>query len=250
MGKNIIFDVHNHLGVSPDGGESSLESILENIKKYRIGRLVLFAIDEEDSGQTFEKVNDRVIQAQKKYPDKIIGFVRIVPSAGEAALLELNRCLEAGVRGIKMKALDGYPVTETFSVLDCIKGIPDFIVIVHTDHRPGSTPFDWQPVIEKYPDIYFVLAHGGKDRYRDCADVVNRYPNTYVETSTLSYNRTKYIYRHVDVDRILFASDYPYSHPAIEMAKYEVLVQKEEDLQKIFFLNACRLFDLEPRSLL
>ena len=249
MRPDVLIDIHNHLGVSPDGGESYLPDLLQNMEIYGIKKLVLFAIDEDGSGPNFEAVNARIIQAQRQYPEKLISFVRLVPSSGRAAVEELERSLSGGIRGLKLKALDGYTVGDTTALLERVKDIPGFIVLVHTDHRAGSTPLDWEPVIQQYPQLSFILAHGGKDRYRDCAAVVSRYPHVYVETSTLSYNRTKYILRNVALEKILFASDYPYSHPAIERAKFEVLLTDEKDLQKIYYLNACRLLNCDPRSL-
>ena len=43
----MIIDIHNHVGLSRDGGQSRIEDILANMKTYKIGKLVLFAIDEE-----------------------------------------------------------------------------------------------------------------------------------------------------------------------------------------------------------
>ena len=250
MNPNILIDMHNHLGVSPDGGESYLPDLLRNMDAYGIKKLILFAIDEEGAGPNFESVTARVIQAQRQYPRKFICFTRLVPGSGQAALEELERGLKAGIRGLKLKALDGYAVADTTGLLDRVKDIKGFIVLVHTDHREGSTPLDWETVIQQYPQLSFILAHGGKDRYRDCAAVVNRYPHVYVETSTLSYNRTKYLLRNVPIEKVLFASDYPYSHPAIERAKYEVLIHDNEDLQKVYYLNACRLLACDPQTLL
>ena len=45
-------------------------------------------------------------------------------------------------------------------------------------------------------------------------------------------------------EKILFASDYPYSHPAIELKKIELLVKNKGDLDLILYKNAKRLLGL------
>ncbi len=99
----MIIDVHNHIGLSRDGGHSNLEGILENMKASKIDQSVVFAIDEEGYLPTYKKQNDKVIAARNQFPDKIIAFARIVPSAGKAAVVEFKRCCRLGVKGLNMK---------------------------------------------------------------------------------------------------------------------------------------------------
>ncbi|MCK5083092.1 MAG: amidohydrolase family protein, partial [Candidatus Omnitrophica bacterium] len=62
--------------------------------------------------------------------------------------------------------------------------------------------------------------------------------------STLSYNRTRHTYAYVGAAKILFASDYPYSHPAIELQKIQLLVKNKKDLELILYKNAACLLGL------
>jgi len=47
------------------------------------------------------------------------------------------------------------------------------------------------------------------------------------------------------VDKIVFASDYPYSHPLLEKKKIELIVQDELGRKKIFCDNAKRILKWE-----
>ena len=240
----MLIDFHNHLGVSPDGGKSNLHDILANMKIYGMSKLVLFAIDEQEAGATFEKVNTRVLEAQNTYPSQIIAFARIIPSAGQIAIDEFKRCCEAGVKGLKMKAKDGFSPMEAVPILNLIGNKPDFPVVVHTSSKPASSPGEWEPILKEYEHINFVLAHGGKNHYRACAEIASKYPNVYVDTTTLSFHRSRCIYQTVGSEKIVFASDYPYSHPAIELKKYEVIVPDKNDLKNIHYKNAQKLLGL------
>jgi len=240
----MIIDVHNHIGLSRDGGHGKLDHLLENMDKSKITQSVLFAIDEQGYEPTYELQNDKVLAAQNKYPDKIIAFARIVPSAGKTAVHEFNRCCKAGVRGLKMKTPDGFDPVEARHILDLIGDRKDFPVLIHTAHDEHSQPRIWKPVIAHYPNINFILAHGGKDHYRKCTELAIKYPNVYIDTSTLSYNRTRFIYENTGPEKLLFASDYPYSHPAIELLKTQLVITKKDDLEMVLYKNAARLLGL------
>ena len=116
---------------------------------------------------------------------------------------------------------------------------------MHTAHNEYSQLQHWEPVIEAYPHINFVLAHAAKDHYRKCIKVIKKYSNVYVDTSTLSCDRTRHVYEEVGPSKILFASDFPYSHPAVELAKFEVLISNKDDLEMILWKNAFELIELE-----
>ena len=240
----MIIDAHNHLGISPDGGEGTVELLLGNMRKYGIAKSVVFASDEKDAGFSFAKTNDKVIEAQIANPGKIIAFARITPSDEDKAQKEFHRCLNAGARGLKMKADDGFEPEQAKAILECVpKGRP-FPVMLHTSHVMHSRPNDWEPLIKEFGHLNFILAHGGKDCYRDCARIVQKYPNVYVDTTTLSFHRSRYLYRAIGADKILFASDFPYSHPVIELLKFQLIVKKKQDLDQILFENAKILLGL------
>lgn len=240
----MIIDVHNHIGLSRDGGHGKLDDLLENMAKYKITKSVLFAIDEEGYEPTYKAQNEKIIAACQKYSDKLIAFTRIVPSAGRAAVMEFNRCCKLGAKGLKLKTPDGFDPEDAKIILDLIGDRKDFPVLIHTAHDEHSQPRIWKPIITHYPNINFILAHGGKDRYRQCTELAINYPNVYIDTSTLSYNRTRHVYEHAGPEKILFASDYPYSHPELELRKIELLIEDKKHLEMVLYKNAARLLGM------
>lgn len=233
-----IIDIHSHVGLSQDGGHGKLEVLLANMDTYGIEKTVVFATDEDGYKPTYETPNTKVITMAEEHPERLIPFARIVPSAGEIAVKEFERCYARGVKGLKLKPLDGFEVQQTTKILDIFSQRNDFPVIIHTAHDEGCQPTLWEPVFHAYPRINFVLAHGSKDLYKVCADVIKKYPNVFVDTTTLSFNRTRHIYETAGARKILFGSDYPYSHPAVELKKFEVLIRDQKDLEMILFKNA------------
>ena len=240
----MIIDIHSHLGLSRDGGHSELKDIIENMSAYKIKKSVVFAIDEAGYEPTYKEQNSKVITARNQYPDQIIAFARVVPSAGHIAVQEFKRCCRLGVKGLKLKMSYGLDPKDAKCILDLIAERSDFPVVIHTAHDEHSQPRVWEPVMAHYPKINFILAHGAKDRYRQCNELAIKYPNVYIDTSTLSYNRTRYTYENAGPEKILFASDYPYSHPGIELKKMQLLIKNKKDLDLILYKNAIRLLGL------
>lgn len=239
-----IIDVHNHIGLSLDEGCGTIDELLKNMRIYHIEKSILFATDEEGWQPTFTNQNSEIINAQKKHPKEIIAFARIEPSAGTLAIDEFKRCCALGVGGLKLKAKDGFDPDASRVILDLIGDREHFPVLMHTDHEDHSQPKMWEPVMADYPHINFIMAHGGKDHYKFCAEVANKLSNAYIDTSTLSLNRTRYLYRHVGPQKLLFASDYPYSHPLLEKDKFEVCIKDKKDLELIFYKNAAMLLGI------
>lgn len=240
----MIIDVHNHIGLSRDGGHGKLDVIMECMNELKISKSVLFAVDEEGYEPTYAVQNDKILAAQNKYPDEIIAFTRIVPSAGKAAVKEFERCCALGAKGLKLKTPDGFEPAEAKILFDLLENKPNFPVLIHTAHDEHSQPRIWEPVLAKYPHINFILAHGGKDHYRKCTELAIKYPNIYLDTSTLSFHRTNYAYENAGPEKLLFASDYPYSHAAVELKKIQLVVTKKEDLDMVLYQNAARLLGI------
>lgn len=236
--------MHNHIGLSQDGAHGTIEELLTNMEEYNVEKAVLFATDEETKGVTYEQLNTKIIELQNTYPEKIIAFARIIPSAGDAAVKEFQRSRSLGVKGLKLKPVDGFEPHEAkilFELLDKEQGYP---VLIHTAHNPGNQPDLWEDLIVAYPHLNFILAHGGKDDYRQCARIAKAYSNVYVDTSTLSYNRTRILYNIIGPHKLVFASDYPYSHHAIELAKYKVLIKDPVHFKMIMYDNAAKILGL------
>ena len=227
--------MHLHLGRSRDGGELDLDEILKAMKAYRISRAVLFGIDEQDAGVTYEKTNRRVLKAAAEN-SHLIAFARLNPNAGEKAFKEGERCVQAGIRGVKL-----HPRSEQFSpsqAEDLIAQIEGekLPILLHTSHEPNCRPLEWEKIFKRHSKIPFVLAHGGKDAFQEAIAVSGRNRHVWVETSTLSYWRTGLILKKLGASRMVFGSDLPYSHPAVERLKLDLLLSPSEQ-RKVYSEN-------------
>jgi len=141
-----------------------------------------------------------------------------------------------------LKGNDGFNPEDAVRLFDFIKDKKNFPVLMHTDHEfKENKPTTWEKYIKDYPQIDFIMAHGGKADYKICGEIAKKYPNAYVDTSTISFHRTKTIYEIAGARKILFASDYPYSHLAVELKKYEIIIEDSCEKELILYKNAKKI---------
>ena len=233
-------DMHVHLGrSSTDGAHLGLSEIRQAMRKNGVSQAVVFAIDESQPGPSYEKANERILKALAGDPD-LLAFARLNPRAGERAVKELKRCARAGVRGVKL-----HPRSERFSPEEAEPLIREIEreklpVILHSSHEKNCRPLSWQKIFKRHSKTPFVLAHAGKDAFQEAIAVARRNPNLWLETSTLSYWRTGRILRELGASRMVFGSDLPYSHPALERLKLDLLLNSSER-EKVYSENPRRI---------
>lgn len=60
------------------------------------------------------ETNDYILDSISRYPDRLIGFCCVQPKAGDAAIVELERCAKAGAGGIgEMRSdVQGFDLTD------------------------------------------------------------------------------------------------------------------------------------------
>lgn len=227
--------MHLHLGRSKDGASLDMSQIQKAMDAYGVVRGVIFAVDEKDAGPVYEKANDRLFRAARG-KSRLIPFGRLGALPQEKSLQELKKCQARGARGIKL-----HPRSEKFSpknaeiLIDEIERM-QLPIILHTSHEPNCRPLEWEGVFKRHKRIPFVLAHAGKDAFREGIAVARRNSNVWLETSTLSYWRTSMILKEVGSKRIVFGSDFPYSHPLVERTKLDLLLSARGRKQ-VYFEN-------------
>jgi predicted TIM-barrel fold metal-dependent hydrolase len=227
------------LGRSRDGASLSLAEIQAAMDQYGVSRGVLFGIDEQDCGPSYERTNTRVLKAVAREP-RLVAFARLNPRAGAKAVAELKRCVQAGARGVKL-----HPRSEDFSPAQAEELVAEIEkerlpIFLHTSHEKNCRPLEWERLFRRHPKTPFILAHGAKDAFEEAVAVARRQRHVWVETSTLSSWRSRVILRALGAGRVVFGSDLPYSHPAVERLKLGLLLSPSER-KKVYSENARRL---------
>ncbi len=246
---------------SPKSRISGAMEILDVMDEQGIDFSVVFGFPWRNP-DLYKMHNDYVMEAVKRFPDRLAGFGCFsLLDAGAAA--EAERCIAAGLAGIGELAFYGSgidnesierlePVMET-----CLrKKLP---VLIHTNepvgHQyPGKTPNTLKQIynlVQRYPENIIVLAHWGGGIFFFSIlkkEVKASLQNVYFDTaaSPFLYDNTVYRYaaRLAGIDKILFGSDFPLIKPARYFKELENSGLSQDEIAKICGLNAKRLLRL------
>lgn len=264
-------DVHVHLHTTPPDAaiqdakkvfdsDAATSDLLEYYRSRNMGA-VIFDVDKETTtGQQID--NGAIAKLVAQSDGHLVGFASVDPWKGAAALAELERCAEMGLRGLKLQ-----PITQQFSFGDrrfyplwefcAAHGWP---ILVHTGTTgigagsPGGRGFHLRyghplpsvdDVAADFPGVDIIAAHFGWPWHLDLLAIARHKSNVYVDLSGWS---PKYIpaevvqyMNSVIPDQFLFGSDYPWLKPDRWLTEFDRLEIKDEVRQKVLLDNATRL---------
>jgi len=249
-----------------------------------------YEIEEDLAVELARFQNDRLTEMVNKYPDSFAAMATLPLQVPEEALKELERAVKKlGLRGVEIGSHVGrrelgdrvfWPIYEVLEK----EGWPMFI---HPHHVAGmdrlqdfylsnliGNPLDttlaaahliFSGVLEKYPNLKVILAHGGgtlpyifgrlEHGYHvrpECNENVHQSPrhflgNFYFDILTHSQEALRYLISLVGSEHVLLGTDYPYDmgnpQPVETVSRLPDLT--EQDRRKIMRDNAVVLFKLK-----
>jgi predicted TIM-barrel fold metal-dependent hydrolase len=208
------------------------------------------------------ETNDYILEAINRYPQRLAGFCAVATYHDDKSLAEVERCAQAGARGIGEIRPDLQPpeviTSETLAPLGRLIERYQLILLTHSSEpvghiypgKGGATPERLYSFITKFTDAPIVCAHwgGGLPFYTLMPEVRKALENVYYDTAISPFLYRPEIYRHVrdlvGADRIIFGSDYPVISPSRLLKEIEPLEISEEDRELILSGNARRLLRL------
>ena len=214
---------------SPKVRLASVEDLIEAMDEDGVSRAVTMGMGWTDPDLARE-VNDYVIDACRRYPDRIIGFGSINPAWGDVAACEVERFAERGLRGIG----ELHPDTQGFDLADADTMKPvlevaerfGLVITTHSSEPVGhsyagkghTTPQVVMRFIENaaaYPNVKIICAHwgGGLPFYALMPEVRDALSNVWFDTAASPFLYDPDVFRVaqdlVGQDRILLGSDFP-----------------------------------------
>ena len=200
-----------------------------------------------------ENVNNFAIEINKN--PRIISFGSVHPEC-EDYIYHLDKLKDNGIKGIKL-----HPDYQSFfideprmqplyeAILKC-----DFVLIFHSGVDDGigepvhSTPERVKNIMSLLRGEKVVLAHMGSFKMWDevCESILTE--NVYFDVSCavqfLENEKFSYMIKTHGTEKILFASDLPWTLPSEGIEVIKNLDISEEDKEKIFSENAKKLLNL------
>jgi hypothetical protein len=238
----MIIDFHCHAGkgdllTAPASTDAPLGPYLRRARAVGINKTVVVAGFNSD----YAKANAEVARIVARHPDRLIGFafVHCRRDRGRIRQMIERSVREWGFRGVKVHGTDALPTREVCDAVRAFR-LPMLVDVTAQAHVVNM-------FAPQYPDVDFVIAHLGSflDDFRAMQQVVDqlvRYPNVYADTSAV--RRFDYIVEAVKragPRKLLFGTDGPWLHPALEKYKIKLLKLSPEDEALILGGNALRL---------
>ena len=156
----LAIDCHCHIGEFPSERYGMRRFTAEDLvarldgsgfDKAVVCYLASVLVDQDD----FKRGNNAIIEATWKHPDRLVGACMVNPKHGQFAQQEVRRCLEAGLKAVKLQPYLHGAYAADSELVDPIArrcadaGVP---LIVHSDFNSRCcTPYQVARLAGKYP---------------------------------------------------------------------------------------------------
>jgi hypothetical protein len=275
-------DFHVHLP-TPDWLDGSMAGYVEaaeayfrsKVERQPLDRLaasyrelgvmaVLLAWDAETATGRPRVPNETVAAACRDYPDAFTGLGSVDPHKGEAAVAEVARIADLGLRGVKF-----HPSLQAFAPDDpaywpifaeCERR--GLLALFHTGtsgigaRQPGGQgirldyahPLKLDSVAAAHPGLTVVAAHFGWPWHMDLIAMALHKTNVYIDISGWSPRRIPAeVIRELRgrlSDQFVWGSDFPFISPRRCLAEIDELGLPAEVTDKVLHGNAARILGL------
>ncbi len=239
---------------------ASAEDVIASMEEAGVDHTVVFGFPWRDGGLCREH-NNYLIDAVRKYPDKLIGFACVQPlDAGDAK--ELDRCLSAGLSGLGELGPDGqgFDIEDKWALEASVDVLLQYgrPLLTHSSEPIGhdypgkgkTHPWRLLKMARNFPDLSIVLAHwgGGLPFYEFMPEVRESLKNVYYDTAASTYLYSFEVFpvaaRIVGADRILWGTDYPLLSQAKFLKRVRASGLSDDELAAVLGGNAARLLKL------
>jgi uncharacterized protein len=242
-----VFDFHVRLAPRPGAGERLLSTLdecgLERAVVCAGGTIDLDRLSRQliDGGHVeTDADNDAVLDACAGAGGRLVPFYFANPHRAPDAY----RARAAEFRGLEVSpAVHGVGLADP-RVAELVGVAAEFDHPVYTVclDRPGAGVADLVGLARRFPGVSFVLGHSGIgniDLY--ALTLIRDQPNIVLETSGGYTCVAEAALTRLGAERVVFGSEYPLQHPAVELAKFQVLRLPPEQWRQVAWDNAHRL---------
>ncbi|MCC6670737.1 MAG: amidohydrolase family protein [Planctomycetes bacterium] len=220
----MVIDFHCHAGpgdalTAPWNTRAPLRAYLARAAACGIRRTVVVPAFHDDSLRAHRALAALVA----RHRPRLVGFAMVHPrqDAGRVHALVRRARTRYGFRGIKVHGHDALPGREVLEAARA-EGLPLLLDVAGQAHTV-------EMLAGEYPEVPIVIAHLGSfaDDWRahlTVIDLMVRHANVHADTSGV--RRFDYLVeavRRAGPHKLLFGSDGPWLHPAVELHKIRML---------------------------
>ena len=202
--------------------------------------------------------NDDVAAVVKQHPDRFVGIAGVDPLDRKAAVKEIDRAVELGLRGVNLEPgtyrIPLYADDRRLYPIYAHCEDRDLPIILMTGGNPGpdlsyTDPVTVDRVAADFPNLKIVLSHGNWPWVHQILHVAFRRPNVYVSPDMYLFDlpgSEDYV-RAADTylaDQFIYASAYPFTPLKDYAQRFLELPIRPESMRKVVYDNAARLLKL------
>jgi uncharacterized protein len=244
----MIIDFHCHAGTGdgmtgPWDTSAPLDKYLRRARRVGITKTVVFSAFHSD----YARANEAVARIVGLEPERLIGFAFVNCERDRSRVADLvRRAVQThGFRGIKIHRADARITREACEAAREL-GVP---ILYDPMGELGTVEL----AASEYPDVKFVIPHLSSfaDDWKSqlaFVDQLARVPNLFTDTSGVRrFDLLERAVLRAGAHKILFGTDGPWLHPAVELAKIKALRLPEAEERLILRDNALGLLGLAVR---
>lgn len=231
--------------------DGTVSTLLEVGEKAGVDKYIIQSV--ATTPAQVRSINEFIKNTVEKYSDKMYGLGTLHPESDDLKG-DVENIVELGLLGVKLHPdiqqfkLDDYRCLKIYEL--CEKhNLP---MLIHT----GDSRYDYSnpnrliPILDIYDKLIIVGAHfGGWSMWEKASELLYEKPNFLVDCSSSFYalddEKIMEIIRRYGADKVLFGADYPMWNPKDEIERLNSLPLTDEEKEKIFSLNAMRVFGID-----
>jgi predicted TIM-barrel fold metal-dependent hydrolase len=254
----VVIDSHHHLGRKTRQGQPfqvSGEDVVQSMKATGVDlTIVMHFVAALRTSEDFIAANDCAIAECATQPGRLAPIAVVHPFLPRAGTAELRRCVEHGIRGVKLHPIAHgyYELDRDVDPLVHAAGRAGIPVVIHSDfgHHVCS-PYAVAALARRCPETTLVLLHLGLQpaMCHLVSEVVEGEPNVVLDTSQTCDKPEEVYGRPVAVlgaDRVMFGSDGPECDVSVNLRKLAAALERgalsERDADLVLGGTAQRVF--------
>lgn len=186
--------------------------------------------------------NEYVEDATRVHPE-LVPFYCANPHA-DGAVEALLAAFHEGSRGLKLSPLShrfSFSARAVLELVECAEsfGLP---VYSHVLYNPGASTEKFVSLAKQFPSVPFILGHMGfGPADSDAIQAAVELDNLFLETSGGNTLHIRLAIEKAGASKVIFGSEFPLSHPKVELEKVFCLGLSDTELERVLYKNIYEL---------